>query len=102
MSSNRVRLAIAVAVTGIWAASYIISLVNHLYHPPPELNGLMLIVSGFFFASGMREQQREISTHEQKEIVLAIEEEHEREAEREAARTQQQHGQPRASPDTRG
>lgn len=46
-------------MTLVWLISYAVSIVNHHYHPAPELNGIMLLVAGYFFATGIREQSSE-------------------------------------------
>lgn len=75
MNTTWVRIAIAMIVTVVWAISYAVSIVNHHYHPPAEINGVMLLVAGFFFATGIREQAHQISEREHDDVRQMIEEE---------------------------
>lgn len=48
-----VQIFIGVGVFLVWAIAYIAGVVNPDYSPPIEINGVMLIVAGFFFRRGI-------------------------------------------------
>lgn len=50
MNDGRIRIGVAIVVTFVWAISYVTSIVNRAYHPPPEVNAVMLLVAAFFFS----------------------------------------------------
>lgn len=50
---DRVKIIIALAVTGVWIVSFLASLIPVLeYKPDPGVHAIMLIVAGAFFGSG--------------------------------------------------
>lgn len=45
---------IAGVVVLVWAASFVATFIDRTYHPPEGINAVMMLVAGFFFATGMR------------------------------------------------
>lgn len=41
-------------VTAVWTVSTLATFADRTYHPPDGINALMMLVAGFFFATGMR------------------------------------------------
>lgn len=59
------RVIIAIIITLVWAASYVAAIFSN-YHPPVEVNGIMLLVGGYFFGTGLRKVQNGDSDSRQK------------------------------------
>lgn len=53
-SGMNVRTIIALAVTFVWVSLYMTAIVNANFHPPVEVNAVMLLVAGFFFSGGIK------------------------------------------------
>jgi len=45
---------IALVVTVVWAAGYIADILSDKFAPSPLVNGVMLLVAGFFFRTGLK------------------------------------------------
>lgn len=50
------RVVIASVITAVWALTYLKSFLDPSFHADPQLNALMMIVAGFFFATGIRKE----------------------------------------------
>lgn len=48
------QIAVAVIVVIVWAASSIATFADRSYHPPDGINAVMMLVAGWFFATGIR------------------------------------------------
>lgn len=55
---NVLRIAVAVAVTVVWAAAYVLSFVDRTYSVPGSLTPVMLLVAGYLFGREIRDQIR--------------------------------------------
>lgn len=49
-----VQTFIAVVVTVVWGAGYIADILSDKFSPSPLVNGVMLLVAGFFFSTGLK------------------------------------------------
>lgn len=53
-SQDKTKVIIALIITGVWAFSFIASVIPWFgYKPDPGIHGMMLIVAGGFFGSGI-------------------------------------------------
>lgn len=52
---HRLRIALAVLVTGVWVAGYVVAFLTR-GSDPTELSGLMAVVLGWAFAGEVRDQ----------------------------------------------
>lgn len=50
---KRLSAAIAIVITVVWAASFIVSVINPQYAPPPTLHALMMVVAGAAFGNAV-------------------------------------------------
>lgn len=48
------QTAVAAVVVLVWAASSIATFADRSYHPPDGINAVMMLVAGWFFATGIR------------------------------------------------
>jgi predicted tellurium resistance membrane protein TerC len=48
------QTAVGAVVVLVWAASSLATFIDRTYHPPDGINSVMMLVAGFFFATGMR------------------------------------------------
>lgn len=48
------QTAIAGIVVLVWAATFLYGIVDRTYQPPTEVNSVMMLVAGGFFAAGIR------------------------------------------------
>lgn len=48
------QMALGGLVALVWAASNIATFIDRTYHPPDGINAVMMLVAGFFFATGMK------------------------------------------------
>lgn len=53
MISDKVRNGIAIVITGAWAASVIVGLINPAYQVPSGVHGIMLVVAGGAFGANI-------------------------------------------------
>lgn len=49
---------IGVGVFAVWAVSYLAGVINTGYHPPIEINAVMLLVAGYFFTDGLSRKKK--------------------------------------------
>jgi hypothetical protein len=54
-----VRTFIALVVTIVWACGYVAAILNPSFHPDVSINAVMLLVAGYFFASGIKKGPKE-------------------------------------------
>lgn len=52
-SNNKVSTGLAIVITGAWAVSFIVDIVNKNYDPPASVHGLMMMVAGAVFGEGL-------------------------------------------------
>lgn len=55
----KIRTVIAVIIAAVWAINYTVAVFNTTYHPPLEINAVMLLMAGYFFGSGLRKGTQE-------------------------------------------
>lgn len=48
------QTALGGVVALVWAASNVATFIDRTYHPPDGINAVMMLVAGFFFATGMK------------------------------------------------
>lgn len=48
------QTAIGAIVVLVWAANFLAAIVDRTYQPPEGVNAIMMLVAGFFFATGTR------------------------------------------------
>jgi hypothetical protein len=48
------QTALGGVVVLVWAASSVATFIDRTYHPPDGINAVMMLVAGFFFATGMK------------------------------------------------
>lgn len=60
-----VQTIIGVGVFVVWAISYLAGVINTGYHPPIEINAVMLLVAGFFFGGGLTKSGKRRSRNDE-------------------------------------
>jgi hypothetical protein len=54
----RLRIAVALVITVVWACGYLLAVFDHNFQPPPEISGIMLICVTWLFGSEFRRRTR--------------------------------------------
>lgn len=49
-----VQTFIAIVVTVVWAAGYIAAIAVRDFHPDILVNGVMMLIAGYFFTTGIK------------------------------------------------
>lgn len=53
---NRLRIAVALLVTIVWAGGYVLAFVDRSYTPPAEVSGIMLGVVTWLFGTEIKDR----------------------------------------------